>query len=54
MITIEDIAGRWAVCYECSGEQVMAAVHKHASQHNRSITNVDEFIEEADKLFLEM
>lgn len=54
MITIQDIAGRWAVCYECSSEQVIAAVEKHASQHNRSIEGVDEFIEEADKLFLEM
>jgi len=51
-ITIEDIASRWAMCYECTQEQVIAAVMRSANYRKCSVETPKEFSDACDYLFV--
>ena len=51
-ITIEDIAERWALCYECTNEQVIAAVNRSANYRNAPFETPKQFSDACDYLFV--
>ena len=51
-ITREDIAQRWALCYECTIEQVIAAVERSANYRGATFETPKDFSDACDFLFI--
>lgn len=51
-ISNEDIAARWALCYECTAEQVTAAVMRSANYRGARVETPKDFSDACDYLFI--